>query len=216
MESRSPSRISRVADRSKVPNAWDQVQTSIAWDLLGTRAEDRTGEIGEVIDQQGQVVSSTIGLAELARREIAALLKRKEEAAGLDVLDRAMTEADYMVIPTLELHQLNRQSAELHRRMKWSVSQIRAKPLYPNTKPKVYGYYHSKLSTVLETPAPSEPAETSTTESSPIPAPRKATDETDEFGNVWPYLVQARLNAQELKNEAREDARREKRMRLRA
>ena len=116
-------RLARIADLAKVPNGWDQVQTSIAWDLLGTRAEDRIGEIGEVIDQQGQVVSSTIGLAELARREIAALLKRKEEVAGLDVLDRAMTEADYMAVPTPEIHQIHRRSAELQRRMKWSIDQ---------------------------------------------------------------------------------------------
>jgi hypothetical protein len=209
-------RLARVADLSKVPNAWDQVQTSIAWDLLGTRAEDRVGEIGEVIDQQGHVVSSTIGLAELARRGIAALLKRKEEVASLDVLDRAMTEADYMTIPTPEIHQIHCRSAELQRRMKWSIDQLRAKPLYPCTKPKVYSYYHEILSTVLQTPAPSDPAEAATTESSPIPAPRIANEETDENGKTWPYLVQARLNAQELKNEAREEARYERRRRLRA
>lgn len=100
--------------------------------------------------------------------------------------------------------------------MTWYIGQLRAQSLYPNTKPKVYSYYHDKLGSVSETPAPSDPAKAATTESSPIPPPGIATDETDENGQTWPYLVQARLNAQELKNEAREEARRERRMRLRA
>ncbi len=211
--------LARIAD---LGNGWDQAQTSRAWDLLGTRAEDRIGEIGEVIDQQGQVVSSSIGVADLARREIDALQGRKEEVAGLDVLDRAMAEADYMAIPTPEIHQLHRQGGEQHRRMKWFIGQLRAKPIYPATKSQAHNYYWP-ISYPVATPAPAEappapspPAEAPTAESPAAPVLRPVTDETDEYGRTWQYLINARRDARDQEDLAREEARFARRERRRA
>jgi hypothetical protein len=200
-------RLARVADANK---PWDQARISIAFDLLGTPAEDRDGILGEVIDQEGRVVSSPRNGAELARREIAALQTRKEEVAGLDVLDRALTEADYMSEPTPEIRQIRRRNAELHRYLKWYVSQSQAKPTYPYTKPEVYDFF--RRSPELETP----PQLQTRIPTAPLPGKQIANDETDENGNTWQYLVNARRDAEELKKQAREEARMEKRIQRRA
>jgi hypothetical protein len=71
------SRLARVAD-ANVDQPWDPARISLAFDLLGIPAGDRDGILGEVIDQEGRVVSSPRNPAELARREIAALQERKE------------------------------------------------------------------------------------------------------------------------------------------
>ena len=81
-------------------------------DCSGTLAEDRDGILGEVIDQEGRIVSAPMEPAELARREIAVLQKRKAEVAGLD---RGMAGADYLDQPTPEIRQIHRRIAELHR-----------------------------------------------------------------------------------------------------
>ncbi len=217
-------RLARIADQDK---PWDRAQTSLAFDLLGTRAEDRDDPIGEVIDQEGRVVSTSLSQADLARREIASLRKKKEEVAGLDTLDRSLAEADYLDVPTPEIHQVRRHNAELNRRLKWYIAQLQAKPAHMHTATRVYGYF--KPNSYYETKPDPEPvaapppgaelvtvpSETGWVEVEPDKK-RVANDETDENGNVWPHLVQARLNAEELKKEARDDRRREKRMRLRA
>jgi hypothetical protein len=218
-------RLARIADQRD----WDRAQTSLAFDLLGTRPEDRDDKLGEVIDQDGRVVSTSLNSADLARREIASLRKRKEEVAGLDALDRSLAEADYLDVPTPEIREVRRHNAEMHRRLKWYLAQVQAKPAHKHTASRVYSYY--KPNSYYETPT--QPEAASAPESAPeaeaAPAPsgtgwvqvepdkkRVANDETDENGNVWPLLVQARLDAEELKKEAREERRREKRMRLRA
>ena len=216
-------RLARIAD----DGAWNEAQASLAFDLLGTRPEDRDGDLGEVIDQDGRVVSNSLSQADLARREIAALRSRKEEVAGPDALDRSLAEAGYLDVPTPEIHQVRRHSAELNRRLKWYVAQLQAKAANKHTASKVYSYYKPNSyyenrpdpEPVAAPPPGAElvtvPSETAWVEVEPDKRP-VANDETDENGNVWPYLVQARQDAEELKKQAQEERRMEKRMRLRA
>jgi hypothetical protein len=211
-------RLARVADLDP-RKSWDRAQQALAFDLLGARPEDRLGEIGEVIDHEGRVVSSPIEHAELARREVASLLVRKEEVAGLDTLDRAMVEADYVDAPTPEIRQIHRRTAELHRRLKWYLEQLRAKPAYPYTKPAVYDYFLSKMGSApaaAEVPAAaSVPTEAATTEPAPVPRLQLDPAEFDENGNTWQYLINARRDEQDRKDQAREEARYARRQRRR-
>jgi hypothetical protein len=211
-------RLARIADLMEEKGGWDPAQRSLAFDLLGARPEDRDGILGEVIDQEGRVVSSSLTLADLARREVASLQKRKEEVQGLDTLDRALAEADYLAVPTPEIREIRRQNAELHRRLKWYLGQIQAKPAYKATKTAMYRYFQDnpEVAPALQPEAPPAPAEAATTGPTPLPGLTIANDETDEFGVTWPYLVAARRDAQDRKKEALEEARREKRQQLRA
>jgi hypothetical protein len=217
-------RLARIAD---LKQPWDQAQRSLAFDLLGTRPEDRDDPIGEVIDQDGQVVSTSLNHADLARREIASLQIRKQEVAGLDTLDRSLAESDYLDVPTPEIHQIRRHNAELHRRFKWYIAQVQAKPTHKHTATIAHSYY--KPSSYYETKPDPEPVAAPPPGAELVTVPgetgwvqaersqkRIPTEETDENGDLWPVVAKARREAEELKKEAREERRREKRMRLRA
>jgi hypothetical protein len=216
-------RLARIAD----DQAWDRAQTSLAFDLLGTRPEDRDERIGEVIDQDGKVVSKALNHADLARREIASLRKRKEEVAGLDTLDRSLAESDYLDIPTPEIRQIRRHNAELGRRLKWYIAQIQAKPAHKHTATRAFGYY--KPNSHYETKPDPEPVAEPPPGTVLVTVPGESgwvfeepstryipTDETDENGHLWPVVAKARQEAEELKKAARVERRMEERMRRRA
>ncbi len=113
--------LARAADRDL---RWDPAQKALAFDLLGVPIEARGGTPGELIDLEGRVVDPGTGPADVARREVAALLARRDEVAPADDLDRSMAEADMADEPTDELRRLRRYETALHRRLRWYVAQI--------------------------------------------------------------------------------------------
>jgi hypothetical protein len=214
------SRWSALARMAGLDGGWGPDQKNRAFDLLGVRAEERSGEPGDRIDLEGNLVGTSIGHAELAHRQVDELLKRKQEVANVDTLERAMAKADHVDSPTPESKSLRRANAELHRRLKSYLDQVNKQSPYTATKPKVYDHYYRMLpssETTAPTPprdesqaqAPTEPSEASTTETTP--KPRFPNDEFDENGNTWPYLIKARLDERDREQDARDEARYAKR-----
>ncbi len=116
--------LGRVAGRGA---EWTAAQVALAHDLLGTPPEFRDGEPSRVPAGPG-AVASPADRAELARREVDGLKRRKAEVLPLDAADRAMAEADYPVEPTAELRRLGRYEASHRRWLRWLVGQVRLDP----------------------------------------------------------------------------------------
>ena len=131
-------RLARIAD---VASNWDDALSGrLAFDLLGTRPEDRSGQPGETIDHEGRMIDAPTDLAALARREVAGLLRRKAEVAPLDAVDRTMARADYVDLPSPEVRELRKQDAALHRRLKWYLAQLQPQEP-PRTLTRVYKHF---------------------------------------------------------------------------
>jgi hypothetical protein len=206
----------RIAER---PGGWDVDQKNLAFELLGVRPEDRANVPGETIDLDGKVIGIPLGHAEMARQQVAGLLLRKQEVADLDALDRAMALADYVDEPTPEIQRLRRTNSELHRRLKWCLTQIDHKSPYPHTNPRVYSHFRRNIEPDQSPQAEASPATADLSQATP-PGPYLDPEiydrESKAEDKTWPYILNARRDAKELKAQAREEARREKRMRLRA
>ncbi len=114
--------LGRAAEAGK---GWNEAQLALAHDLLGTPTEGRDGEPGLTFGGKDGTVASVPDRAELARREIAGLKRRKGEVMHWDAIDRAMVEADLLIEPTPELRQLGRHEARLRNWLKWLLAQIR-------------------------------------------------------------------------------------------
>jgi hypothetical protein len=103
---------------------WTEDQNKLAFDLLATPPEFRTGTPGESIDDQGLVVEPSEGPAAVARRQIAGLVERRDRLAGLDEVDRALMMADLFDDPNPEIARLRRHEASLQRRIQWCIGQL--------------------------------------------------------------------------------------------
>ncbi len=98
-------------------NGWTEAQVALAHDLLGTPAEGRDVEPGRLDGAEAR--------AELARREVDGLRRRKDEVMPRDAMRRAMVESDLAVEPTAELRQLGRHESRLRGWLRWLLAQIR-------------------------------------------------------------------------------------------
>ncbi len=140
--------LARALDRA---GGWTAGQAALASDLLGRPPEFRPAGPGPGPEPE------PAALAELARREVAALLRRKAEAAALDGFDRARArDGSAPDDADPDLRRLRRHEADLHRWLRWCVTQIAevaAPPAFPAPSP---------------TPAPIPPPEP---EPGPTPAP---------------------------------------------
>ncbi len=204
------SRLARIADVDKV---WDDAQRSLAFDLLGTRLEDRNRPIGETLDIEGRLVVDLTDLATLARREIAALIKRKEEVAGPDALNRALAQSDYIDEPTPEIRRLRRRDSELHRRLKWYIDRIGVTYPHKHPNPRMDAYFQP----LADEMRPAEPAKEP--ENAPeVPSAEAETPETEPEPDrvAFPAPVSTRKEAKTKKTEARREARLRKLDRRRA
>ncbi len=193
------SRLARVAD---LAGSWDDAQTSLAFDLLGTRPDERSGRPGEAIDAEGRPIEPAETLAALARREVAALQQRKEQVAPLDALDRTMTRADYADHACPLLRESRRRAAALHRQMKWFLAQIYFKNPHADITAEAFRYFQREVG------PETEPEETAS-ETQPEP---EAESETKADPVPFPDRREAKLR----KAEGRNEARRRKLERLRA
>ncbi len=109
--------LARAADRDR---GWTAEQAALACDLLGTPPEFRPAEPDP-------------GPAELARREVAALIRRKAEVAALDGFDRARArDGSAPDDADPDLRKLRRHEADLHRWLRWCVARIAEAAAPPN------------------------------------------------------------------------------------
>jgi hypothetical protein len=114
--------LAYVADIDKV---WTEEQTHLAFDMLATPAAFRKGrKPGDALDFDGHLIEPSSDLAGVARREIAALKARREVAADIDEVERALAEADLTNDADPEIRRLRRYESALYRRLRWCVGQI--------------------------------------------------------------------------------------------
>ncbi len=226
--------LAHAADTAK---AWTPDQVQLAFDLLATPAEFRTGPPGASIDFDGRAADPTPGPADLARREVAALRERRDRAADLDDVDRSLAESDLALDADPDLRRLRRYEGTLHSRLRWCLAQLRWQS--PHFKP------HPDLVprwTTLPEPAPA-PAPAPTPDPAPVPveAPAPAATLMPKPFEVWmakpphppfdlepdeipapgeeidiPAIIAARREKGAKKAEAHRQARRRKLERLRA
>jgi hypothetical protein len=108
---------------------WTPEQTSMAFDLLGTPAEFRNiGKPGAALDVHGRMIGESDDSADVARRTIDELLRRKDVVARLDQVKRAQAEADMDHNSNAELKSVRRYESVLHNRLRWVVRQIGHEP----------------------------------------------------------------------------------------
>ncbi len=123
------------------PGGWTAEQASLAFNLLGTPTEFRTGvEPGTTIDLDGKVTGPVEGQAVMARRQVAELEQRSELVKELDESDRQRAETG--LADDAELRRLRRYEADLQRRLRWMVQMLQGTndkqqpPPSPRPEPK--------------------------------------------------------------------------------
>jgi hypothetical protein len=110
-------------------NKWTDEQTTLAFDLLDTPGVFRLGhEPGVVVDSEGNVIVAAEQPADLARRMVAELKERREDARDLDEVERALTQTDHDHDSDPELRRIRRYEATLHTKFRWAVDLIREDP----------------------------------------------------------------------------------------
>jgi hypothetical protein len=118
-------RWAMLAHAADSQRGWTPELTRLAFDLLGTPAEFREGYApGTEIDLAGKSFGLPPALADVARRAIDELIGRRDLLRPLDEAARERAEAD-LSDDDPEIRRLRRYEAELHRRLKWSLEQIR-------------------------------------------------------------------------------------------
>ncbi len=156
-----------LARSAETRGPWTPDQARLASDLLGTPPEFRDGRpIAPASDQ-----------AEEARREIAALKKRRASAADLDEVDRALVEADLLDESNLELRRLRRYESALHGRLRWCMAQFHYKS--PHFQP------HPDLKPRWAIDPESKPEPEAKPEPAPAPAPAPAPSAGRKTVEVW-------------------------------
>ena len=208
-------RLARSADAKG--GTWDEAQVALAFDLLGTRPDERDAPLGERIDDEGRVVEPPPSHAALARREIAELKAIKAQVAGLDALDRAMAEADYVAEPPEALRQLRRHDAELHRRLAWFVKQLNSKSPHDRTDPRVYRYFQPNPEPAPEPiPSPEPAADPAAVAVAEREDEAPSEDEVEVEVESAPAILSSRHEAKARRAEKRRDSRHRKLERRRA
>jgi hypothetical protein len=153
-------RLERIAGAD---HAWDAAQYTLAFDLLGIPAEGRDK------DRLNDPVAVASG-------ELLALRKRKEEVAGMDALDRAMAEADYVHEPCEEIRRVRRHTADMQRWMKWCLGEIDKKSPHPHTPTRCHKHFMGDTRPAGEAPLAAEVA--------PAPQPAPPSSEAPDLAIV--------------------------------
>jgi len=217
---------------------WTADQARLAFDLLGTPAEFRSGLPGAPIDPDGRAIDDPAKPAEIARSQIEALRGRRERVADLDEVDRALASADLTHDADADLRRLRRYESTLHRRLRWCLGQIRYqsphfKP-HPDVEPRWAAQPEPKPEALAADPAPAPvPAPVAAHPPAPAPMPKPLEfwmavpphapfdlepDECPPLGVEidFPAILAARGEKQAKKAESCRNARRRKLERLRA
>ena len=203
--------LAHVAD---VKQAWTPDQIRLAHDLLATPTEFRQADrIGAELDDEGRAAGPVDDLAAMARRQIADLKARREDAAELDEADRALTEADLVDGEDPELKRLRRYEATLHRQLRWSLAQLRLPALHRSPGRDVRPRWVAQPE-----PEPESPEVAAIRSKSPHPPFDLEPDEYPAPGQEAdiPAILASRQEKKRAKAESRRDARRRKLERLRA
>jgi len=195
--------LARMADSDP---GWVGDCRRLAFDLLGTPPELRTGNPGATIDADGRPLDAGADAAAVARLQIAEIRSRREAVAEADEVARELAEADLVDEPTAEIRRLRRYEAALQRRLRWCVARLDDPiPLHPPAAHLV----------PRPEPAP-EPEVPADVEAEPEPEP-----ETDEESSDAPPVAgqvdaAAVHEARHRLAAAQREARRRKRRRRRA
>jgi hypothetical protein len=204
--------LARAADLNQT---WTDEQKALAYNMLATPSEFRDlNQLSETLDAEGRVIQSAGNLAEVARREIAALQARKEVVNELDEVERTLAQNDLSVESDPELRRHRRYESALHRRLQWCHSQIKNPSPFKGPAPglRPNRYYKPEPKTEAEILAENHPT------NSIQPPFCLEPDEYPEPGQNAdiPAILQARKVKRLHKAEARREAKRRKLEKMRA
>ena len=158
-----------LADSAEAGGSWTSDQSRLAFDLLGMPLEFRKGrKPGIQFDGNGRLVEGSDNPLDVARREIAALVERRDHLEGLDEVDRSLTVADLHDEDDPALRRHRRYEAALHNRLRWCLAQLRYES--PHFKP----HPDLKPRWVAEIPPEPKPETGSPPVPEPAPAPGAA------------------------------------------
>jgi hypothetical protein len=138
-----------LANAAGSKTGWTPEQASLAFDLLGTPLEFRSGF------KPGDPLA-------VARRMVDELVSRRDLLAGLDEAKQALAWADLDDEADPELKRLRRYEASLHRRLRWCIDQLE-NPEKPEGSPP-----EPKAVTISRVEPPPEP------EPEPVKPPEEA------------------------------------------
>jgi hypothetical protein len=216
---------------------WTPEQVALAFNLLGTPLEFREGQKpGDILGFDGKVVESSASEPELARREIAGLIERREQVSPLDTVDRSLTEADLFDESNPELKKLRRYEGALHNRFRWYLSELRYISIHfkPDLDLTLRHMRPAQPVPAVEEPSPAAPAASA---SASAPASKKKFDRNAPWDVDCPHppfeiephempkdgskpnlfkILLTRQEKREKKAEANREARRRKAEKLRA
>ena len=116
--------LERWAMLANVAGQWSADQRRLAFDLLGTPPEFRSGRPGASIDSDGRDVDKVAGELDVARGQIASLRERRELSAELDAIAREIAEADLSDETTPEIRRIRRYESTLHGRLRWCMARL--------------------------------------------------------------------------------------------
>ena len=117
-----------LAHPADVNKSWNDDQTRLAFDLLGTPLAFR-GEgtrPGLELDDQGRVTDEALDPAAVARRQIEALEGQRDLVAEIDEVERHLAESDLSHDADAECRRLRRYETKLHREIRWSIAQLQS------------------------------------------------------------------------------------------
>jgi hypothetical protein len=158
---------------------WTPVQVALAFHLLGTPMEFREGQKpGKILGFNGDVIDLTEKESDLARREIALLIERREQVLPLDEVNRALTQVDLLDESNPELKNLRRYEAALHSKFRWALRELRYVSIY-------FKVDNDLMMRQISTPQPSPAAEEPSAASAPSPAPAPAARKKFDRNAPW-------------------------------
>ncbi len=202
---------------------WTPERVALAHDLLGTPPGARDRPPGLAFGGKGGITPGAPEPADLARREIAGLQKRKAEVIRLDAAHRAMIESDLIIGPTPELRALGRHESMLRGWLRWLIAQVRAEPPLRHSPPELYPELpKAEPEAKPESPAAPEPKPAPSASSrtpDDVEPEAEAEPESKPFGCRPPpprIAASTRKDPREARDDARHEGRRRKREARRA
>lgn len=114
-------RWSILARAAESDHSWTAEQTRLAFDLLGTPAEGRSGFPDLTVDPQ---LDGGQSLVNLARAAITNLSNQRIRSEAADELEQVLAANDCRDTPTRELARLRRYELALHKRLQWLITEL--------------------------------------------------------------------------------------------
>ncbi len=105
-------------------DGWNAPQTELAFNLLGIPAEFRDLTVGAAVALRHLHITPALSNHEIAEQMLAELQKQQAIATQTDALNRRLTQADSVDLPTPALARLRRYDSALRKQLRWLMDQL--------------------------------------------------------------------------------------------